>query len=57
MLRLRIAIEHLVRDENGQDLIEYGLLVVLIVIAAIVAVGALGTTINNVLWLPIVTAI
>ena len=57
MLRLRIAIAHLVRDENGQDLIEYGLLVVLIVIVAVLAVGELGTTINRVLWLPIVSAI
>jgi len=51
------AIVDLFRDENGQDLIEYGLLVVLIVVAAVVAVGALGTSINNVLWLPIVSAI
>ena len=57
MLRLRIAIAHLVRDENGQDLIEYGLLVVLVVIVAVLAVGELGTTINRVLWLPIVSAI
>jgi Flp pilus assembly pilin Flp len=57
MMRLRMAVEHLFRDENGQDLIEYGLLVVLIVVAAVVAVGALGTSINNVLWLPIVSAI
>ena len=34
-----------VRDE-GQDLIEYGLLVTLIAIVAIVAVAAVGTTIN-----------
>ena len=57
MVRLRMAVEHLVRDENGQDLIEYGLLVVLIAIAAVLAVGTLGTTINRVLWLPIVSAI
>jgi Flp pilus assembly pilin Flp len=57
MLRLRMAVAHLVRDEKGQDLVEYGLLVVLIVVAAIFAVGTLGTTINRVLWLPIVSAI
>jgi Flp pilus assembly pilin Flp len=52
-----MAVEHLIRDENGQDLIEYGLLVVLVVAVAILAVGTLGTTISNVLWLPIVSAI
>ena len=57
MMRLRVAVEHLIRDENGQDLIEYGLLVVLIAMAAVLAVGTLGTTINRVLWLPIVSAI
>jgi Flp pilus assembly pilin Flp len=57
MVRLRIAIEHLLRDERGQDLIEYGLLVVLIAAAAVIAVGALGTTIHRVLWIPIGSAI
>lgn len=56
-LRLRMAIAHLVRDESGQDLIEYGLLVVLIAAAAVLVLGTVGTTINRVLWLPIVTAI
>ena len=45
MARLRIAVEHLIRDENGQDLIEYGLLVVLVAAAAVLAVGTLGTTV------------
>jgi Flp pilus assembly pilin Flp len=57
MVRLRMAVEHLVRDENGQDLIEYGLLVVLVAMAAVLAVGALGETVNRVLWLPLVSAI
>ena len=57
MVRLLLAIEHLIRDENGQDLIEYGLLVVLIAAAAVLVLGTLGTTINRVLWLPIVSAI
>jgi len=57
MMRLRMAVEHLFRDENGQDLIEYGLLVVLIAAAAVLVLGTLGNTINRVLWLPIVTAI
>jgi Flp pilus assembly pilin Flp len=57
MVRLRMAVEHLLRDERGQDLIEYGLLVVLVAAFAIIAVGTLGTTVHKVLWLPIVSAI
>jgi len=38
-----------VRDEEGQDLIEYALLVALIAIACIVAVRRAGTSINGVL--------
>ena len=41
-------VHRLVRTrDDGQDLIEYGLLVALIAIVAIVAVGAVGTTINT----------
>jgi Flp pilus assembly pilin Flp len=38
------------RAEDGQDLIEYGLLVALIAIVALGAVAALGETIYNVFW-------
>ncbi len=34
-------------DEQGQDLIEYGLLAALIAIVAITAIGTLGGTINT----------
>ena len=37
-------------DESGQDLIEYALLVALVVLVAIGAVTAVGTTINSVFW-------
>ena len=37
------------RREEGQDLTEYALLLFLIVIAAVIAVGALGDEINAVL--------
>lgn len=40
----------LVDSDDGQDLIEYGLLVTLIAIVAIVAVTAVGTTVNTVFW-------
>ena len=38
------------RSEEGQDLLEYGLLMALIAIFAIGAVGMLGITISNVFW-------
>jgi len=38
------------RSEDGQDLLEYGLLMALIAIVAIGAVSSLGNTINTVFW-------
>jgi pilus assembly protein Flp/PilA len=38
------------RSEDGQDLLEYGLLMALIAIIAMGAVSALGQTINSVFW-------
>ena len=38
------------RCESGQDLLEYGLLMALIAVAAIAGVSAIGTTINTVFW-------
>ena len=38
------------RRDEGQDLIEYGVLVALIAIVAIAVVAAVGTTINTVFW-------
>jgi len=40
----------LTRTEDGQDLLEYGLLASLIAIAAIGAVGLLGDHLNRVFW-------
>jgi Flp pilus assembly pilin Flp len=36
--------------EDGQDLLEYGLLMALIAIAAMGAIGFLGDTVNTVFW-------
>jgi pilus assembly protein Flp/PilA len=36
-----------VRDDRGQDLIEYALLAALIALAAVVAMTATGTSIND----------
>ena len=38
------------RSEDGQDLLEYGLLAALIAIIALGAVQAVGNTINQVFW-------
>jgi pilus assembly protein Flp/PilA len=38
------------RDDEGQDLMEYGLLVALIAVVAIAVVTSVGTTINTMFW-------
>jgi len=38
------------RRNDGQDLIEYGLLAALIALVAMGAVGSVGSTIYNVFW-------
>jgi pilus assembly protein Flp/PilA len=43
----------LVRDDRGQDLIEYALLAALIALASVLAISAAGTQVNNV-WNAIV---
>ena len=37
-------------ETEGQDLIEYGLLVGLISLVAVLAVGAVGSTLNTLFW-------
>ncbi len=46
-----------VRDEAGQDLIEYALLVALIAIVAITGAAALGNVVQNVLWRFVASAV
>ncbi len=50
MQRMLIVVSRLVRENDGQDLIEYALLAVLIAIGAIVAVTSTGNTLNSILW-------
>jgi Flp pilus assembly pilin Flp len=57
MTRLTQALERLLVRDNGQDLIEYGLLAALIAIAAMVSISALGDTIYNIFWKQIGAAI
>jgi Flp pilus assembly pilin Flp len=46
----RIANARLRRSEDGQDLLEYGLLCALIALFALGAVSTVGQTIHNVFW-------
>jgi Flp pilus assembly pilin Flp len=52
---LRIANGKFPSTEDGQDLLEYGLLAALIAIVAIGAVSAVGQTIYTVFWKSIET--
>jgi Flp pilus assembly pilin Flp len=53
MSHLKSAITRLARDDRGQDLLEYGLLVTLIAIGAMLAVGSVGDTIAQMWWGPV----
>ena len=44
------ALRRLRRDDSGQDLIEYALLIGLVALVAVSAVSQVGTTILNVFW-------
>jgi len=46
----RLVRSKLRRSEDGQDLLEYGLLMALIAIFAIGAVSIVGQTVSNVFW-------
>ena len=48
MLNLYTRFQALVRNEEGQDLLEYALLVALIALIAIGAVGAAGGAVNSI---------
>ena len=46
-------VNRLVAGDDGQDLVEYGVLVVLIAILAIAGISFVGQAVNAVLWQPI----
>jgi Flp pilus assembly pilin Flp len=46
-MNLNTLFARLVRDEQGQDLIEYALLATFVSLLAIVGAGLLGTALNN----------
>jgi len=56
MGRAIAAMGRLVRQEKGQDLIEYGLLMMLNAVGAVVGIPSLGDAIHNLFWIPIANA-
>jgi Flp pilus assembly pilin Flp len=50
MQNVIVALRRLTGRDDGQDLLEYGLLVVLIAVFAIGAATAVGNTIDNIFW-------
>ena len=50
MQRVLVAVGRLGHHDEGQDLLEYCLLAVLIAVAGVIAVKAFGDTLNSVLW-------
>jgi Flp pilus assembly pilin Flp len=44
------VIEQLAAGDEGQDLLEYGLMAVLIAVVAVASIRTLGTTIYSVFW-------
>lgn len=44
------VLQRWMRLDNGQDLLEYGLLASLIALVAVTAVGLLGEHLNRVFW-------
>jgi Flp pilus assembly pilin Flp len=56
MTRVLACIVRLASDDQGQDLLEYAMLMALIAVAAILTVTGLGRTITDILWAPIVAS-
>ena len=50
MTLVRLAIARLILRDEGQDLLEYGLLAALIAVAAVTGVTALGDALYTVFW-------
>jgi pilus assembly protein Flp/PilA len=44
---MKLILMNLLRDESGQDLIEYALVAALIALGAVAAMGTVATGINN----------
>ena len=57
MTRVIVLITSLARNDDGQDLLEYALLMALIAVGAILTVTGLGQTITTFFWAPIAGSI
>ena len=57
MHALVAIVQRLARHADGQDLIEYGLLVGLIAVVAIFAVTSVGSVVNGTLWNVVTTGL
>ena len=57
MARLITSLGLLARRNDGQDLLEYGLLAALIAVVAVAGITALGDTLYTVFWRDIAQAI
>jgi Flp pilus assembly pilin Flp len=47
MLKFSVILKHLLSDEEGQDLIEYVLIISLLALACITGVGGFGALVAN----------
>lgn len=48
MLNILVNVQNMLNNEEGQDLVEYGLVVALVAFGAVAAMHALGTEISTV---------
>ena len=48
MLNILVNVQNMLNNEEGQDLVEYGLVVALVAFGAVAAMKALGTEISTV---------
>ena len=53
MREMLLRVNQVMREQRGQDLIEYALLAALIAAAVVVAVTSVGTTLNDFFWVRI----
>lgn len=57
MDRMLARVNQWLKRDEGQDLIEYGLLAVLIATGAILTMTAVGSELNSLFWVPIANAV
>jgi Flp pilus assembly pilin Flp len=57
MDRMLAHVNQWLNRDDGQDLIEYGLIAVLIATGAILTMTAVGSELNTLFWVPIANAV